>query len=174
MLTCTLSPLQRKDFPSSSFYVVVVVKTEDEACGGPLRFYPLRPDELIDAGNRTKVLDVVVSPAINCECCTGAGGATGARCSRLLVSLHSSGVCDGDALLSGHLPLLLPAHFAGGLCGETTVRHFRGGQESGCRPVGQERLISHLFVPLSQFLPCQPSLVDRAFMPVRRSLRTHF
>ncbi|TWW76679.1 SID1 transmembrane family member 2 isoform X2 [Takifugu flavidus] len=57
--------VQRKDFPSSSFYVVVVVKTEDEACGGPLRFYPLRPDELIDAGNRTKVLDVVVSPAIN-------------------------------------------------------------------------------------------------------------
>ncbi|KAE8295552.1 SID1 transmembrane family member 2 Precursor [Larimichthys crocea] len=57
--------VQRKDFPSNSFYVVVVVKTEDEACGGPLRFYPLRPDELIDAGNRTKVLDVVVSPAID-------------------------------------------------------------------------------------------------------------
>ncbi|KAM4743510.1 SID1 transmembrane family member 2 isoform 2-T2 [Anableps anableps] len=59
--------VQRKDFPSNSFYVVVVVKTEDEACGGPLRFYPLRPDELIDAGNRTKDLDVVVSPAINSE-----------------------------------------------------------------------------------------------------------
>ncbi|XP_029922385.1 SID1 transmembrane family member 2 isoform X2 [Myripristis murdjan] len=59
--------VQRKDFPSNSFYVVVVVKTEDEACGGPLRFYPLRPDELINAGNRTKVLDVVVSPAINSE-----------------------------------------------------------------------------------------------------------
>uniref|UniRef100_A0A665TWR5 SID1 transmembrane family, member 2 n=1 Tax=Echeneis naucrates TaxID=173247 RepID=A0A665TWR5_ECHNA len=59
--------VQRKDFPSNSFYVVVVVKTEDEACGGPLRFYPLRPDELIDAGNRSKVLDVVVTPAINCE-----------------------------------------------------------------------------------------------------------
>ncbi|XP_041850646.1 SID1 transmembrane family member 2 isoform X2 [Melanotaenia boesemani] len=59
--------VQRKDFPSNSFYVVVVVKTEDEACGGPLRFYPLRPDELIDAGNRTKVLDVMVSPAINSE-----------------------------------------------------------------------------------------------------------
>ncbi|XP_039987705.1 SID1 transmembrane family member 2 isoform X1 [Xiphias gladius] len=57
--------VQRKDFPSNSFYVVVVVKTEDEACGGPLRFYPLRPDELIDAGNRSKVLDVIVSPAIN-------------------------------------------------------------------------------------------------------------
>uniref|UniRef100_A0A8C7UTY5 SID1 transmembrane family member 2 n=1 Tax=Oncorhynchus mykiss TaxID=8022 RepID=A0A8C7UTY5_ONCMY len=56
--------VQRKDFPSNSFYVVVVVKTEDEACGGPLRFYPLRPDELIDAGNRSKTLDVVVSPAI--------------------------------------------------------------------------------------------------------------
>ncbi|CAN9511081.1 unnamed protein product [Ophioblennius macclurei] len=59
--------VQRKDFPSNSFYVVVVVKTEDEACGGPLRFYPLRPDELIDAGNRSKALDVVVSPAINSE-----------------------------------------------------------------------------------------------------------
>ncbi|XP_023134935.2 SID1 transmembrane family member 2 isoform X3 [Amphiprion ocellaris] len=59
--------VQRKDFPRNSFYVVVVVKTEDEACGGPLHFYPLRPDELIDAGNRTKVLDVVVSPAINSE-----------------------------------------------------------------------------------------------------------
>uniref|UniRef100_A0A3B4UGA0 SID1 transmembrane family member 2 n=1 Tax=Seriola dumerili TaxID=41447 RepID=A0A3B4UGA0_SERDU len=57
--------VQRKDFPSNSFYVVVVVKTEDEACGGPLRFYPLRPDELIDAGNRSKILDVVVTPAIN-------------------------------------------------------------------------------------------------------------
>lgn len=73
-----LPPPQRKDFPSSSFYVVVVVKTEDEACGGPLRFYPLRPDELIDAGNRTKVLDVVVTPAINCECCVVGGG----RCAR--------------------------------------------------------------------------------------------
>uniref|UniRef100_A0A3Q2QT44 SID1 transmembrane family member 2 n=1 Tax=Fundulus heteroclitus TaxID=8078 RepID=A0A3Q2QT44_FUNHE len=59
--------VQRKDFPSNSFYVVVVVKTEDEACGGPLRFYPLQPDELIDAGNRTKDLDVLVSPAINSE-----------------------------------------------------------------------------------------------------------
>uniref|UniRef100_A0A3B3D4M0 SID1 transmembrane family, member 2 n=1 Tax=Oryzias melastigma TaxID=30732 RepID=A0A3B3D4M0_ORYME len=54
--------VQRKDFPSNSFYVVVVVKTEDEACGGPLRLYPLRPDELINAGNRSKVLDVLVSP----------------------------------------------------------------------------------------------------------------
>uniref|UniRef100_A0A8C6MLF6 SID1 transmembrane family member 2 n=1 Tax=Nothobranchius furzeri TaxID=105023 RepID=A0A8C6MLF6_NOTFU len=59
--------VQRKDFPSNSFYVVLVVKTEDEACGGPLRLYPLRPDELIDAGNRTKILDVMVSPAINSE-----------------------------------------------------------------------------------------------------------
>ncbi|XP_061639132.1 SID1 transmembrane family member 2 isoform X6 [Phyllopteryx taeniolatus] len=59
--------VQRKDFPSNSFYVVVVVKTEDEACGGPLRFYPLRPDELIDAGNRSKTLNVVVSPAIKSE-----------------------------------------------------------------------------------------------------------
>ncbi|KAL6116446.1 sidt2 [Pungitius sinensis] len=56
--------VQRKDFPSNSFYVVVVVKTEDEACGGPLRFYPLLPDVLIDAGNRSKDIDVIVTPAI--------------------------------------------------------------------------------------------------------------
>lgn len=61
--------VQRKDFSSNfpSFYVVVVVKTEDEACGGPLPFYPLRPEEFINAGNRTKVLDVVVTPAIKTE-----------------------------------------------------------------------------------------------------------
>ncbi|KAI4897705.1 hypothetical protein NFI96_012945 [Prochilodus magdalenae] len=59
--------VQRKDFPSNSFYVVVVVKTEDEACGGPLKFYPLLPDELMDAGNRSKTLNVVVSPAISSE-----------------------------------------------------------------------------------------------------------
>ncbi|XP_026994634.2 SID1 transmembrane family member 2 isoform X2 [Tachysurus fulvidraco] len=59
--------VQRKDFPSNSFYVVIVVKTEDEACGGPLRFYPLLPDELLDAGNRSKTLDVVVYPAIDSE-----------------------------------------------------------------------------------------------------------
>lgn len=59
--------VQRKDFPSNSFYVVVVVKTEDEACGGPLKYYPLLPDELLDAGNRSKTLDVVVSPAIDSE-----------------------------------------------------------------------------------------------------------
>ncbi|XP_060799366.1 SID1 transmembrane family member 2 isoform X2 [Neoarius graeffei] len=59
--------VQRKDFPSNSFYVVIVVKTEDEACGGPLKFYPLSPDELLDAGNRSKTLEVVVSPAISSE-----------------------------------------------------------------------------------------------------------
>ncbi|KAM6959093.1 SID1 transmembrane family member 2 [Aplochiton taeniatus] len=59
--------VQRKDFPSNSFYVVIVVKTEDEACGGPLRFYPLRPDELIDPGNRTKTIDVLVTRAINSD-----------------------------------------------------------------------------------------------------------
>ncbi|KAL7825375.1 hypothetical protein AOLI_G00325820 [Acnodon oligacanthus] len=47
--------VQRKDFPSNSFYVVVVVKTEDEACGGPLKFYPLLPDELLDAGIAVKL-----------------------------------------------------------------------------------------------------------------------
>uniref|UniRef100_A0A8D0L4K7 SID1 transmembrane family member 2 n=1 Tax=Sphenodon punctatus TaxID=8508 RepID=A0A8D0L4K7_SPHPU len=36
--------VQKKDFPSNSFYVVVVVKTEDEACGGPcLAVYGLAP-----------------------------------------------------------------------------------------------------------------------------------
>ncbi|PKU26905.1 sid1 transmembrane family member 2 [Limosa lapponica baueri] len=36
--------VQKKDFPSNSFYVVVVVKTEDEACGGALPYYPLSRD----------------------------------------------------------------------------------------------------------------------------------
>ncbi|XP_077077533.1 SID1 transmembrane family member 2 isoform X1 [Siphateles boraxobius] len=67
MTTRAAITVQRKDFPSNSFYVVVVVKTEDEACGGPLRFYPLLPDELLDPGNRSKTLDVTVSPAINSE-----------------------------------------------------------------------------------------------------------
>uniref|UniRef100_A0A672M0D9 SID1 transmembrane family member 2 n=1 Tax=Sinocyclocheilus grahami TaxID=75366 RepID=A0A672M0D9_SINGR len=67
MTTTAAITVQRKDFPSNSFYVVVVVKTEDEACGGSLRFYPLLPDELLDAGNRSKTLDVIVSPAINSE-----------------------------------------------------------------------------------------------------------
>ncbi|KAF4104524.1 hypothetical protein G5714_015511 [Onychostoma macrolepis] len=67
MTTTAAITVQKKDFPSNSFYVVVVVKTEDEACGGPLRFYPLLPDELLDAGNRSKTLDVIVSPAINSE-----------------------------------------------------------------------------------------------------------
>ena len=35
---------QKKDFPSNSFYVVVVVKTEDEVCGGALPYYPLSKD----------------------------------------------------------------------------------------------------------------------------------
>uniref|UniRef100_A0A9J8CL75 SID1 transmembrane family, member 2 n=1 Tax=Cyprinus carpio carpio TaxID=630221 RepID=A0A9J8CL75_CYPCA len=67
MTTTAAITVQRKDFPSNSFYVVVVVKTEDEACGGPLRFYPLLPDQLLDPGNRSKTLDVIVSPAINSE-----------------------------------------------------------------------------------------------------------
>ncbi|XP_056612572.1 SID1 transmembrane family member 2 isoform X2 [Triplophysa dalaica] len=67
MTTTAAITVQRKDFPSNSFYVVVVLKTEDEACGGPLRFYPLLPDELMDAGNRSKTLDVIVSPAINSD-----------------------------------------------------------------------------------------------------------
>uniref|UniRef100_A0AAY4E7V6 SID1 transmembrane family member 2 n=1 Tax=Denticeps clupeoides TaxID=299321 RepID=A0AAY4E7V6_9TELE len=67
MTTTAAITVQRKDFPSNSFYVIVVVKTEDEACGGPLKFYPLLPDKLMDPGNRSKTLDVVVTPAINSE-----------------------------------------------------------------------------------------------------------
>lgn len=37
-------------------------------------------------------------------------------------TLHSGGVCDGDAVLSGYLPVLLPAHLAGGLSGKQAVR----------------------------------------------------
>ncbi|NXJ51806.1 SIDT2 protein, partial [Spizaetus tyrannus] len=63
--------VQRKDFPSNSFYVVVVVKTEDEACGGALPYYPLSknasPDEPVDQHNRQKMLEVMVSPAITSE-----------------------------------------------------------------------------------------------------------
>uniref|UniRef100_A0A8C3S1K7 SID1 transmembrane family member 2 n=1 Tax=Chelydra serpentina TaxID=8475 RepID=A0A8C3S1K7_CHESE len=59
--------VQKKDFPSNSFYVVVVVKTEDEACGGSLPYYPLAKDEPVDQGSRQKALDVMVSPAITSE-----------------------------------------------------------------------------------------------------------
>ncbi|XP_064326794.1 SID1 transmembrane family member 2 isoform X2 [Phalacrocorax carbo] len=63
--------VQKKDFPSNSFYVVVVVKTEDEACGGPLPYYPLSrdasPDEPVDQHNRQKMLEVMVSPTITSE-----------------------------------------------------------------------------------------------------------
>ncbi|NWH68928.1 SIDT2 protein, partial [Geococcyx californianus] len=63
--------VQRKDFPSNSFYVVVVVKTEDEACGGALPYYPLSknasPEEPVDQHNRQKMLEVMVSPAITSE-----------------------------------------------------------------------------------------------------------
>ncbi|XP_039185725.1 SID1 transmembrane family member 2 isoform X5 [Crotalus tigris] len=59
--------VQKKDFPSQSFYVVVVVKTEDEACGGPLHYYPFSKDEPVDQGNRQKTLDVVVTPAVSSE-----------------------------------------------------------------------------------------------------------
>ncbi|NXE93633.1 SIDT2 protein, partial [Menura novaehollandiae] len=63
--------VQKKDFPSNSFYVVVVVKTEDEVCGGALPYYPLSkdasPDEPVDQHNRQKRLEVMVSPAITSE-----------------------------------------------------------------------------------------------------------
>ncbi|NWS46771.1 SIDT2 protein, partial [Probosciger aterrimus] len=63
--------VQKKDFPSNSFYVVVVVKTEDEVCGGDLPYYPLSrdalPDDPVDQHNRQKMLEVMVSPAITSE-----------------------------------------------------------------------------------------------------------
>ncbi|NXW09599.1 SIDT2 protein, partial [Fregetta grallaria] len=63
--------VQKKDFPSNSFYVVVVVKTEDEVCGGALPYYPLSkdasPDEPVDQHNRQKMLEVMVSPTIASE-----------------------------------------------------------------------------------------------------------
>ncbi|XP_015747030.1 SID1 transmembrane family member 2 isoform X1 [Python bivittatus] len=59
--------VQKKDFPSHSFYVVVVVKTEDEACGGALHYYPFSKDEPVDQGNRQKTLNVVVTPAVSSE-----------------------------------------------------------------------------------------------------------
>ncbi|XP_066463098.1 SID1 transmembrane family member 2 isoform X2 [Eleutherodactylus coqui] len=57
--------VQRKDFSKGGFYVVVVVKTEDEACGGGLPYYPLNPDTPVEHGERLKTLDVFVSPAIS-------------------------------------------------------------------------------------------------------------
>ncbi|XP_027713285.1 SID1 transmembrane family member 2 isoform X3 [Vombatus ursinus] len=63
--------VQRKDFPSNSFYVVVVVKTEDQACGGSLPYYPYGEDEPVDQGHHQKTLTVVVSPAITSEAYVG-------------------------------------------------------------------------------------------------------
>ncbi|XP_012822490.1 SID1 transmembrane family member 2 isoform X2 [Xenopus tropicalis] len=57
--------VQRKDFSSGGFYVVVVVKTEDEACGGALPLFPLHQDIPVDHLSRQKNLEVLVSPAIN-------------------------------------------------------------------------------------------------------------
>ncbi|XP_040183593.1 SID1 transmembrane family member 2 isoform X2 [Rana temporaria] len=57
--------VQKKDFNQGGFYVVVVVKTEDEACGGGLPYYPLNPDTPIEHGDRQKTLEVLVSPAIS-------------------------------------------------------------------------------------------------------------
>ncbi|XP_036113773.1 SID1 transmembrane family member 2 isoform X7 [Molossus molossus] len=63
--------VQRKDFPSNSFYVVVVVKTEDQACGGSLPFYPFVEDEPVDQGHRQKTLSVLVSEAVTSEAYVG-------------------------------------------------------------------------------------------------------
>ncbi|XP_053547367.1 SID1 transmembrane family member 2 isoform X2 [Bombina bombina] len=57
--------VQRKDFSRGGFYVVVVVKTEDEACGGAIPLYPLTPDIPMDHGSRQKSLEILVSPAIS-------------------------------------------------------------------------------------------------------------
>ncbi|KAK7944728.1 hypothetical protein WMY93_000456 [Mugilogobius chulae] len=50
--------LQRKHYPSGGFYVVLVVKVEDAVCESS----EIDPDKSIDASNRTKILNVVVSP----------------------------------------------------------------------------------------------------------------
>ncbi|XP_043936900.1 SID1 transmembrane family member 2 [Protopterus annectens] len=63
--------VQKKDFPRSSFFVVVVVKTEDEACGGRLHYYPITPEEQPIQGNRSKLLTVTVTPAISSELYVG-------------------------------------------------------------------------------------------------------
>ncbi|XP_027267844.1 SID1 transmembrane family member 2 isoform X3 [Cricetulus griseus] len=63
--------VQRKDFPSNSFYVVVVVKTEDQACGGSLPYYPFVEDEPVDQGHRQKTLSVLVSQAVTSEAYVG-------------------------------------------------------------------------------------------------------
>ncbi|XP_023380665.1 SID1 transmembrane family member 2 isoform X8 [Pteropus vampyrus] len=63
--------VQRKDFPSNSFYVVVVVKTEDQACGGSLPFYPFVEDEPVDQGHRQKTLSVLISRAVTSEAYVG-------------------------------------------------------------------------------------------------------
>ncbi|KAM4703957.1 SID1 transmembrane family member 2 isoform 1-T1 [Rhinophrynus dorsalis] len=57
--------VQRKDFSSGGFYVVVVVKTEDEACGGAIPYYPLSPDIPVEHGNRQKALEVLITRAIS-------------------------------------------------------------------------------------------------------------
>ncbi|KAG8434521.1 hypothetical protein GDO86_012775 [Hymenochirus boettgeri] len=57
--------VQRKDFFGNGFYVVVVVKTEDEACGGALPLFPLHQDIPFDHMSRQKTLEVLVSPAIS-------------------------------------------------------------------------------------------------------------
>lgn len=49
-------------------------------------------------------------------------------------TLHSGGVCDGDAVLSGYLPVLLPAHLAGGLSGKQAVRFCTFLSYSLCSP----------------------------------------
>ncbi|XP_062364544.1 SID1 transmembrane family member 2 isoform X2 [Cinclus cinclus] len=103
--------VQKKDFPSHSFYVVVVVKTEDEACGGPLPYYPLSkdasPDEPVDQHNRQKRLEVMVSPAITWP----------------VLALHSRGLRAQCSLLPRHLPLLLHPHSAHRLLGELSQWH---------------------------------------------------
>lgn len=63
--------VQKKDFPTSSFYVVVVAKTEDEACLGSLHYYPINPAEQPIQGNRSKLLTVTVTPAIGSELYVG-------------------------------------------------------------------------------------------------------
>lgn len=58
--------LQKKDFPSNSFYVVVVVKTEDEVCGGELPYYPFSGDALPGMLGEAPTASASLPPRVGC------------------------------------------------------------------------------------------------------------
>uniref|UniRef100_A0A8C9U9D3 SID1 transmembrane family member 2 n=1 Tax=Serinus canaria TaxID=9135 RepID=A0A8C9U9D3_SERCA len=88
--------VQKKDFPSHSFYVVVVVKTEDEACGGALPYYPLSKN---------------ASPGLQCSChhrlCVGTSWGQGRELSPVPAYVRSVLFCLGIFLSFYILTLLI-------------------------------------------------------------------